>query len=161
MKYPVIIAIGAVALTLPLAACGQNNTKKDEAPAPAASAMRDGPRAGLWRLSMTNSLNPSAAPMTQEVCVTREQFDPPSAPSTETGVTCTPSSFAREGDAMVASTTCTKQGGGAMDSTVRVTGDLETSYTMVSTTRMNPAPAGANGDVTMTTQAQRIGDCPA
>lgn len=166
MKFSVILAAGAVALALPLAGCGQGNAKKDAETAGAASApaaMRSGPRTGLWRLTSTNTIA-GTTPLVQEVCVTSETFEPPSPDrtGTESELTCTPpSGFAREGDAMVARVACTGPNGRSMESTVSVTGDMDTRYTMVSTTRLTPVPRSGMGEVTMTIQGERIGDCPA
>lgn len=165
MRVSVILAAGAVALALPMAGCGQGNAKgggDTAGNAAAPSAMRSGPRAGLWRLTSTPGVE-GVPPMVQEVCVTNETFEAPDPNQSAgaSGMTCTPpSGFTRDGDAMVATTSCTAPGGRSMDSTVRVTGDFDSQYTMVASIRMTPAVAGM-GEMTMTTQGERLGDCPA
>lgn len=162
MKCSVILAAGAVALVLPLTGCGQNNASKGDekaGTAAAPAAMRTGPRTGLWRLTSSSSMA-GAPSMTQEVCFTREAFEPPS--SADASMTCEPpTAFTREGDAMVASVVCTSNSGRRTETDIRVTGDMETSYTQVMTMRITPPPREGMGEITTTVQGERIGDCPA
>lgn len=153
------------ALVLGLAACGQGGDAKTDAAgggAPSAAEMLNGPKPGLWRVTTTMSGMPGgAAPAVPpvETCIQTASFEAP-AGSQAPGADCTTQPFTRDGDAMVSSSTCTMQGM-KTDSTIRVTGDFNSRYSMVVTTKMDPAPAPNMAETTITMNGERLGDCPA
>jgi len=164
----VIIGGAAVACLLGLSACG-NNDSKTEAPAGegaknvpgSVEAALDAPRPGLWRVTTAMEGAPGGAAIPpQEVCVTEAKLEPP-ANTQQPGADCTTQAFARQGDAMVAATSCTLPGDMKMDSTIRVTGDFNSRYVTEVTTKLNPAPTPQMAQTKVTMTAERIGDCPA
>ena len=162
----VMIGGVAVACLLGLSACGNNNSKTEAAAGEGAKnvpssieAAMDAPRPGLWRVTtaMEGALGGATIP-TQEVCVTEAKLEPP-ANTQQAGADCTTQAFARQGDAMVAATTCTLPGNMKMDSSIRVTGDFNSRYVTEVKTKMSPAPTPAMAETPMTMTAERIGDC--
>ena len=83
------------------------------------------------------------------------------ASAQQPGADCTTQPFARQGDAMVATSSCTLPGNMKADSTIRVTGDFNSRYVTEVTTRMDPAPTPQMAQTKVTMTAERIGDCPA
>ena len=160
MKTSLMFA--ACASVLALGACNQSG----EAPAAkggAAStpAAMDGPLPGLWRITTSTDAMPAGpAPTTTETCVAHATFETPNVTNSAPGVDCTSAGFHREGDAMVGSTTCTMQGGMKTEVNTRVTGDFNTRYTMVATSKVTGTPV-AMPDTVVTVNAERLGDCPA
>lgn len=149
------------ALALGLAACGQSGETKNEAAAPSAAEMLNGPKPGLWRVTTEMSGMPAGAPAMApvETCIQTASFEAPST-NQSPGAQCTTQPFTRDGDAMVSSSTCTMQGMQA-DSTIRVTGDFNSRYVMTVNTKMDPAPAPNMAETTVTMTGERLGDCPA
>jgi hypothetical protein len=157
-----ILISGALALTL--AACGQSGgeakTGAAGGDAPTAAEMLNGPKPGLWRVTTAMSGMPAGATGAPvETCIQTASFEAPAGSQTP-GADCTTQPFTRDGDAMVSSSVCTMQGMKA-DSTIRVTGDFDSRYTMVVTTKMDPAPAPNMAETTVTMTGERLGDCPA
>ncbi len=138
-----IIGGVAVACLMGLSACGNNN--KAEAPAAdgaetastaAAPATLDAPKPGLWRVSTAMEGMPGGAAMApQDVCIKEAKLEAP-ANAQQPGADCTTQPFARQGDAMVATSTCALPGNMKADSTIRVTGDFNSRYVTEVTTRM-------------------------
>ncbi len=167
MRSVMISGVAAVCL-LGLSACGNNNSKTEtpagegaKAGPGSVGAAMDAPRPGLWRVTTIMAGQPGGATTPpQEVCVTEAKLEPP-ANTQQPGADCTTQAFARQGDAMVAATSCALPGDMKMDSTIRVTGDFNSRYVTEVTTKLTPAltPQMAETKVTMT--AERIGDCPA
>lgn len=163
MRTPVIASVVALSL-VGLAACSNDKgapkaAKEGETAAPAAAAPLEGPKPGKWRISTQMEGVPGGATVPPtEVCVTEAVLEAPSAANTPAGADCTVTPYTREGDAMVASSTCTIQGIKTA-SKVRVTGDFSTRYTTEVVTTMDPAPAPGMGETKMTLTAERIGDC--
>lgn len=163
-----IIGGVAVACLLGLSACGNNNkpgtTAADEAGAAAtasAPAMLDAPKPGLWRVSTAIDGMPGGAAIApQEVCIKQAKLEAP-VNTQQPGADCTTQPFARQGDAMVAASTCTLPGKMKADSTIRVTGDFNSRYVTEITTRMDPAPTPQMAQTKVIMTAERIGDCPA
>ncbi|HRL05805.1 MAG TPA: DUF3617 family protein [Brevundimonas diminuta] len=163
-----IIGGVAVACLLGLSACGNNN--KAETPASegaetastaAAPATLDAPKPGLWRVSTAMEGMPGGAAVPpQEVCIKEAKLEAP-ANTQQPGADCTTQPFARQGDAMVATSTCTLPGNMKADSTIRVTGDFNSRYVTEVTTKMDPAPTPQMAQTKVTMTAERIGDCPA
>lgn len=163
MKTSIMLAGVAI---LALGACSQSGDTAGEkgggsAAAPGAAASLNGPKPGLWRITTSIDAMPAApAPTTAEVCVTQATFEAPAGAASSPGMDCTVGAFTRNGDAMVSSTTCTMQGGMKTDVSTRVTGDFNSRYTMVATSKVTGAPM-AMPDTVVTMNAERIGDCPA
>ena len=161
-----IIGGVAVACLLGLSACGNNN--KAEGPAAegaetasTAPATLDAPKPGLWRVSTAMEGMPGGAAMApQDVCIKEAKLEAP-ANAQQPGADCTTQPFARQGDAMVATSTCALPGNMKADSTIRVTGDFNSRYVTEVTTRMDPAPTPQMAQTKVTMTAERIGDCPA
>ena len=162
-----IIGGVAVACLLGLSACGNNN--KAETPAEgaetastaAAPATLDAPKPGLWRVSTTMEGMPGGAAVpAQEVCIKEAKLEAP-ASAQQPGADCTTQPFVRQGDAMVAASSCTLPGNMKADSTIRVTGDFNSRYVTEVTTKMDPAPTPQMAQTKVTMTAERIGDCPA
>ncbi|WP_303713540.1 DUF3617 domain-containing protein [Brevundimonas naejangsanensis] len=161
-----IIAGVAVACLLGLSACGNNN--KAESPAvdraetaSTAPATLDAPKPGLWRVSTAMEGMPGGASVpAQDVCIKDAKLEAP-ASAQQPGAECTTQPFARQGDAMVATSTCTLPGNMKADSTIRVTGDFNSRYVTEVTTKMDPAPTPQMAQTKVTMTAERIGDCPA
>ena len=161
-----IIGGVAVACLLGLSACGNNN--KAESPAAdgaetasMAPATLDAPKPGLWRVSTTMEGMPGGAAVpSQDVCITDAKLEAP-ANIQQPGADCTTQSFVRQGDAMVAASSCTLPGNMKADSTIRVTGDFNSRYVTEVTTKMDPAPTPQMAQTKITMTAERIGDCPA
>src|SRR5690606_3306225 len=157
----------AVACLLGLSAC-ENNTKTEAAAADgaetastAAPATLDAPKPGLWRVSTAMEGMPGGAAMApQDVCIKEVKLEAP-ANAQQPGADCTTQPFARQGDAMVATSTCALPGNMKADSTIRVTGDFNSRYVTEVTTRMEPAPTPQMAQTKVTMTAERIGDCPA
>ena len=148
------------ALALGLAACGQSGETKNEAAAPSAAEMLNGPKPGLWRVTTEMSGMPGGATVAPvETCIQSATFETPST-SQSPGAQCTSQPFTRDGDAMVSSSTCTMQGM-KTDSTIRVTGDFNSRYVMEVKTKMDPAPMPSMAETTVTMTGERLGDCPA
>ncbi len=163
-----IIGGVAVACLLGLSACGNNN--KAETPAgegaetastAAAPGTLDAPKPGLWRVSTAMEGMPGGAAVpAQEVCIKEAKLEAP-ANAQQPGADCTSQPFARQGDAMVATSSCTLPGNMKADSTIRVTGDFNSRYVTEVTTKMDPAPTPQMAQTKVTMTAERIGDCPA
>jgi hypothetical protein len=161
-----IIGGVAVACLLGLSACGNNN--KAEGPAAegaetasTAPATLDAPKPGLWRVSTAMEDMPGGASVpAQDVCIKDAKLEAP-ASAQQPGADCTTQPFARQGDAMVATSSCTLPGNMKADSTIRVTGDFNSRYVTEVTTKMDPAPTPQMAQTKVTMTAERIGDCPA
>ncbi|MGX1692679.1 DUF3617 domain-containing protein [Brevundimonas naejangsanensis] len=161
-----IIGGAAVACLLGLSACGNNN--KAEGPAAegaetasTAPATLDAPKPGLWRVSTAMEGMPGGASVpAQDVCIKDAKLEAP-ASAQQPGADCTTQPFARQGDAMVAASSCTLPGNMKADSTIRVTGDFNSRYVTEVTTKMDPAPTPQMAQTKVTMTAERIGDCPA
>ncbi|MEN5228675.1 DUF3617 domain-containing protein [Brevundimonas naejangsanensis] len=161
-----IIGGVSVACLLGLSACGNNN--KAESPAAdraetasTAPATLDAPKPGLWRVSTAMEGMPGGASVpAQDVCIKDAKLEAP-ASAQQPGAECTTQPFARQGDAMVATSTCTLPGNMKADSTIRVTGDFNSRYVTEVTTKMDPAPTPQMAQTKVTMTAERIGDCPA
>ncbi|WP_303719041.1 DUF3617 domain-containing protein [Brevundimonas naejangsanensis] len=161
-----IIGGVAVACLLGLSACGNNN--KAESPAAdraetaaTAPATLDAPKPGLWRVSTAMEGMPGGASVpAQDVCIKDAKLEAP-ASAQQPGAECTTQPFARQGDAMVATSSCTLPGNMKADSTIRVTGDFNSRYVTEVTTKMDPAPTPQMAQTKVTMTAERIGDCPA
>ncbi|MEN5053336.1 MULTISPECIES: DUF3617 domain-containing protein [Brevundimonas] len=161
-----IIGGVAVACLLGLSACGNNN--KAEGPAAegaetasTAPATLDAPKPGLWRVSTAMEGMPGGASVpAQDVCIKDAKLEAP-ASAQQPGADCTTQPFARQGDAMVATSSCTLPGNMKADSTIRVTGDFNSRYVTEVTTKMDPAPTPQMAQTKVTMTAERIGDCPA
>ena len=158
----------AVACLLGLSACGSNDSKTE---APAGEGARkapgsieaalDAPRPGLWRITTAMEGAPGGATIPpQEHCVREAKLEPP-ASAQQPGADCTTQAFARQGDAMVAATSCALPGNMKMDSTIRVTGDFSSRYVTEVTTKLTPPPTPQMAQTKVTMTAERIGDCPA
>jgi len=164
----VMIGGVAVACLLGLSACGNNNSKTEASTDEGATnvpgsveAALDAPRPGLWRVTTAMAGAPGGATIPpQEICVTEAKLEPP-ANTQQPGADCTTQAFARQGDAMVAATSCTLPGSMKADSTIRVTGDFNSRYVTEVTTKLTPAPTPQMAETRMTMTAERIGDCPA
>ncbi|WP_449254160.1 DUF3617 domain-containing protein [Brevundimonas naejangsanensis] len=161
-----IIGGVAVACLLGLSACGNNN--KAEGPAAegaeiasTAPATLDAPKPGLWRVSTAMEGMPGGASVpAQDVCIKDAKLEAP-ASAQQPGADCTIQPFARQGDAMVAASSCTLPGNMKADSTIRVTGDFNSRYVTEVTTKMDPAPTPQMAQTKVTMTAERLGDCPA
>ncbi|WP_024354910.1 DUF3617 domain-containing protein [Brevundimonas naejangsanensis] len=161
-----IIGGVAVACLLGLSACGNNN--KAEGPAAegaetasTAPATLDAPKPGLWRVSTAMEGMPGGASVpAQDVCIKDAKLEAP-ASAQQPGADCTTQPFARQGDAMVATSSCTLPGNMKADSTIRVTGDFNSRYVTEVTTKMDPAPTPQMAQTKVTMTAERLGDCPA
>lgn len=158
----------AVVCLLGLSACGNNNKAEtsavdgaETASRAAAPATLDAPKPGLWRVSTAMEGMPGGAALApQEVCIKDAKLEAPST-GQPAGADCTTQPFARQGDAMVATSTCTLPGNMKADSTIRVIGDFNSRYVTEVTTRMDPAPTPQMAQTKVTMTAERIGDCPA
>ncbi|MET4682250.1 DUF3617 domain-containing protein [Brevundimonas faecalis] len=166
MRKVVFIGL-ASAFALSAAACSPSGGKTEgekagEAGAPAAApASMDAPKPGLWRITTAMEGMPGGASVPpQEVCIKEAKLEAP-ANAQPAGAQCTSKPFAREGDAMVASSSCTLPGNMKADSTIRVTGDFNSRYVTEVTTKMDPAPTPAMAQTKVTMTAERVGDCPA
>lgn len=161
-----IIGGVAVACLLGLSACGNNNKAGGPAAdraetASTAPATLDAPKPGLWRVSTAMEGMPGGASVpAQDVCIKDAKLEAP-ASAQQPGAECTTQPFARQGDAMVATSTCTLPGNMKADSTIRVTGDFNSRYVTEVTTKMDPAPTPQMAQTKVTMTAERIGDCPA
>ena len=164
------ITVLAGLAALALAACGQaddaEKTAGSKATAKAeaglAPTLGEGPKPGLWRVTMQMPGMPAgAAPPPSEVCVTKAEFERPDAPMEDMrGMDCTHDAFHREGDAIVGRTVCTMGEGMRSESNMRITGDLSRRYTMEVRSSMTPAPQPERASTTMVMTAERLGDCP-
>lgn len=168
--------MGAVALAglLGLAACGDNKAAQtptgeaegatSSAPTSvpgSAQAALEAPRPGLWRVTTSmEGLPGNLAIPPQEICVTEAKLEAPTGPA-EAGADCTTQPFARQGDAMVTTSTCTLPGNVKADTAIRISGDFNSRYTTVVTTRLDPPPMPQMAETKMTLNAERLGDCPA
>ena len=161
-----IIGGVAVACLLGLSACGNNKAESPAADAAetastAPAATLDAPKPGLWRVSTAMEGMPGGAAIApQEICIKEAKLEAP-ANTQQPGADCTTQPFARQGDAMVATSTCTLPGNMKADSTIRVTGDFNSRYVTEVTTKMDPAPTPQMAQTKVTMTAERIGDCPA
>lgn len=168
MRSAIIGGVAVISL-LGLSACGNNNKAEttptsgaETASTAAAPATLDAPKPGLWRVSTAMEGMPGggAAMPPQEVCIKEAKLEPPTG-AQQPGADCTTQAFSRQGDAMVATSTCTLQGGMKAESAIRITGDFNSRYVTEVTTRMDPAPMPQMAQTKMTMTAERIGDCPA
>lgn len=158
------IVIGVVTLALLASACSKKeDAAKPAAQAPAAAApgvpaeFAEGPRAGKWKMTTTMAMAPQA--ITAEVCLPKTSFKEMQAAQQQAGVTCTDQSFKRVGADIVTHAVCQYEGG--MKATVdsKISGDINSRYTMETKTVMDPAPNPAMRETTMTIVAERLGDC--
>ena len=152
-----IIGGVAVACLLGLSACGNNN--KAETPA-ADGAETASTAAAQATPSQLEGIEVVGAVPPQEVCIKEAKLEAPVS-AQQPGADCTTQPFAREGDAMVAASSCTLPGNMKADSTIRVTGDFNSRYVTEVTTKMDPAPTPQMAQTKVTMTAERIGDCPA
>lgn len=159
-----MVAVAGAALTL--AACSQGGGKTEgqagagETGASAPAASMEGPRPGLWRVTTSMAGLPAGAtPAPVETCVSSATFEVPGGAAMSPDAKCTTQPFRREGDAMVTHTICEMQAGIKSDSTIRVTGDFSSRYTMQVTSTTTGAPA-PTPETTITMNAERLGDCP-
>ena len=157
----------AACAALALAACGQAGEAAKDAPAeaPAAAtkgadaALPTGPTPGLWRVSVRSSGMPAGAAMpTLEICLGDDaKFDSTSASDSQ----CEQQTFRREAGVLVGHAVCTSAEGVRTTIDTRVTGDVTRRYTMEVKTTTSPAPSPETAEMTMTSTAERLGDCPA
>lgn len=163
------IALSLALVALLAAGCSKKEAAKTEtaaapeaaAPTPAAppiaAADIEGPRPGKWR--MTTVLSAAPKPMVVETCVAKTTFKEMEAAKQQAGVTCAEQSYRREGADIVGRSVCTIQGGMKITTDSRISGDINSNYTMTATTVMDPAPTPAMRETTMKLTAERLGDC--
>jgi hypothetical protein len=116
----------------------------------------DGPAAGKWKITtaMAGQTMPS-----QEICYHKQvSFAEAQEMQQQAGVTCTEQSYKREGGVMVGHSVCTANGT-KMTTDMRVTGDMNTKYTMDMTTSMDPPPMPSMAETKMSITMERLGDC--
>lgn len=161
------IAMSLALVALLAAGCSKKEAAKTEtaaapevaAPAPAGPAVADieGPKPGKWR--MTTVLSAAPKPVVVETCVAKTTFKEMEAAKHQAGVNCAEQSYRREGADIVGRSVCTIQGGMKITTDSRISGDINSSYTMTATTVMDPAPTPAMRQTTMKLTAERLGDC--
>lgn len=163
------IAMSLALVALLAAGCSKKEAAKTEtaaapevvAPAPAAPPLAvadmEGPKPGKWR--MTTELSAAPKPVVAETCVAKTTFKDMQAAKQQSGVTCSEQSFHREGADIVGRSVCTIQGGMKITTDSRITGDINSRYTMTAKTVMDPAPTPAMRETTMKMTAERLGDC--
>lgn len=158
-------AIAAVA-TLALAGCSKpgDAAKTDEpaaksaAPSAAAAGMPK-PRTGNWKL--TTSMPGIAVEMPpQELCITPEMVNDTewSKSQMPKDMDCPVMTQRVENGAIIAHSVC-KVNGHTLISDVRTSGNFQTSYTVETTSTMDPPPPGMQNPTKMTIKAERLGDC--
>ena len=162
-----IVILGAASVSaLMLAACNPSADKAeggagaDTTATAAAPAALEAPKPGLWRVSTVMDMAGAPAVPPQEVCITESKLEAPSS-GQQAGAECTSTPFAREGDALVSTSSCKLPGNMNSESTVKVTGDFNSKYTTEVVTKIDPAPTPAMAQTKVTMTAERIGDCPA
>lgn len=153
--------ISTVAL---LAACSnadkaKTTTETASVPAASATVAPPAPKAGLWEQTMSGG--PIPAPMVVKMCVgeTAPGANPFAVPATP-GTDCTQTSKAIPGGAEFHSTCNTD--GRIVTSDGKVSGNMESAYKVeIATTTTGPNVPPQVGDMKMTIDAKRLGDCPA
>lgn len=168
--WAALLGIVALAGVLGLSACSDGKTTETPAgeaqgamsSAPASSqAGLDAPRPGLWRVTTSMEGMPGALAIPpQDICVTEARLEVPAGP-VEAGADCTTQPFTRQGDAMTTTSTCTLPGNVKADTAIRISGDFNSRYTTVVTTRLDPPPMPQMTQTKMTLNAERLGECPA
>jgi len=157
-----LVLISAVAM---LAACSNAEEKKggvasDTAtPAAAETAEAVTPRAGLWEQTVSGAQMPQ--PTTVKICLgeTAPGSNPFNTP--QPGVTCSENSVKAAAGGAEFHSVCEAQGM-TVTSDGKVTGDMANAYKVEISTKTSGAniPAGM-GEMKMTIDAKRLGDCPA
>lgn len=155
-----LLLISTVAL---LAACSNNEEKTAEAGAETAAATESAappaPKAGLWEQTVSSAQLPQ--PTTVKICVgeTEPGANPFNTP--QPGVTCSENSVKSSPGGAEFHAVCETQGM-TVTSDGKVSGDMNSAYKVEITTKTSGAniPAGM-GEMTMTVDAKRLGDCPA
>lgn len=157
-----LVLISAVAM---LAACSNADEKKTGvasdtvAPAAAETVSTAAPQPGLWEQTISGGQMPQAT--TVKICVgeTAPGANPFNTP--QPGVTCSENSVKSVIGGAEFHSVCETQGM-TVTSDGKVTGDMSSAYKVEVSTKTTGAnvPAGM-GDMKMTVDAKRLGDCPA
>jgi hypothetical protein len=154
-----VAALAATACSQSEAPAGEREKSNAEAvstPASSGSAQFT-PRAGKWRIST------QVPGMTQatvaEICLDAASFAEMQAAGGETGAKCDQPKMTPTAGGFTSQTTCTYEGGMKATIDQRYSGDMQSRYTVETTTRMDPAPNPALATSTMTATAERLGDC--
>ncbi len=135
------------------------------AAAPAASAVPaggepQGPAPGMWRIAVTTG---GQAMPPAEICITEQMSMADGMKmQEEAGITCTDQSWGREGADVVGRSTCSMDLAGTattITSEYRVKGDMNSAYTIETTSRMDPPPMPQLAEQKTTATAERLGDC--
>lgn len=154
-----LVLISAVAL---LAACSnaeETKTAANSERAEAAPAALAAPAPGLWQQTVSGAQMPQ--PMTVKMCLgeTAPGANPFNAP--QPGVTCSENTVKSTPGGAEFHAVCNAQGM-TVTSDGKVTGDMRTAYKVDITTKTSGAnvPAGM-GEMKMSVDAKRLGDCPA
>lgn len=156
-----LVLISTVAL---LAACSNPDNAKtpangDPAPAAPANAALTAPQPGLWRQTVSGAQMPQ--PTTVKICVgeTAPGENPFNAP--QAGVTCSENTVKSAPGGAEFHSVCQAQGM-TVTSDGKVTGDMRTAYKVaIATKTTGPNVPAGMGDMTMSIDAERLGDCPA
>ncbi|WP_395943962.1 DUF3617 domain-containing protein [Brevundimonas sp.] len=157
-----LVLTSAVAM---LAACSNSEDTKTAAngdtaaPAAAETAAMTAPQPGLWQQTVSGAQMPQ--PMTVKICVgeTAPGANPFNTP--QPGVSCSENTVKSAPGGAEFHSVCEAQGM-TVTSDGKVAGDMRTAYKIDITTKTTGAnvPAGM-GEMKMSVDATRLGDCPA
>jgi len=155
---------------LALAGCGKSGDAAKTGDAPAATASGGGsvagapagmpkPRVGKWKLTTSMAGMPQGIPA-QEICITAEMVNDTewSKSQLPKDMDCPVMTQRVEGGAIIAHSVC-KVNGHTLTGDTRTFGDFRDSYTVETTSSVDPAPPGMPNPTKMTIKAERVGDC--
>jgi hypothetical protein len=123
--------------------------------AEAAKAMVPKVKPGKWMISTT--LPGGATAPAYAACITEEKANEGVWDPKQNGAGCQEFRARREGDAVVMRGVCTSPEG-KMTMESRLSGDFQTSYTVETSMKQEPAPPGG-GEIRMTMKATYAGPC--
>ena len=132
----------------------------EPAAAPAGGA-GEGPKPGLWEISVSAAGMPQA--VKTSVCVGEPAPGTnPFAPPPQPGQNCSKSNFTKTAGGYSIDMECSMNGM-TVSTTGEVTGDFTSSYKTVMKTKVSGAnvPAAAQAETTSTADAKYVGECPA
>lgn len=164
MTGAAIAALCGLALT----SCGKSGdaAKTGDAPAAASSggvseapAGMPKPRTGKWKLTTSMPGMTAEMPPT-EICITAEMVNDTewSKSQLPKDMDCPVMTQRVEGGAIIAHSVC-KVNGHTLTGDTRTFGDFRNSYTVETTSSVDPAPPGMPNPTKMTIRAERVGDC--
>lgn len=117
-------------------------------------------REGLWQTTMTMGGMPEGMPpLSSRMCMDEQMTALDTGSADQAGVQNCQQSFDRTAEGLDFTSRCEMDGGGVTETQGSITGDFQTAYRMEATVTTT-GTGGADGTVSMTTEAAYQGPCP-